>query len=337
MPRVSLQSVAAALEISAMTVSRALRGQPGVSDSLRKRIRATAVRLGYQPDPTLNRLMLHLRRERSRGVRAALCAVTDIPASLEPDYCARLHRRAALRARELGFAFSILRASPETGGWPALVRILAARGVEGVVFLPMVAPTALESAPWDAFSVVAATSSVSVPLVHRVTPDHAANARLLVARLAALGHRRLGFVGTTTHGQRTCDAFPSAVAWHHARLGLRCTPLIHAPDATPDVAGWILRQKPDVIILGRPADLPRYQAECLRAFRAASRSPAWALAGPLPSVPGLPALDERHDLVGAAAIDTLAGLVARGERGTPSLATTVTIPGDWSGPSATLS
>lgn len=324
-PRPSLRDLAHDLGVSAMTVSRALRGRPGVTTALGDRIRARAEALGYRPDPDLRRLALHLRRRRQRDVRAVIAAVTDIPAGIEPAYCTRLIRHAGAHARALGFAFSTLRIAPDNGGRDALSRVLRARGVEGVLLLPMLAPTDLSTLTWADFSVIAATSSVSSPAFHRVVPDHAANARLLVARLAAAGHRRLGFVGTTTHAARTGEAFPSALAWHHARHGLRCLPLLHPPDENPPAVAWARRERPDVVIVGRPEDLPRHRAQ----FAAAGLTPAWALAGALPVGDDASGLDERHDLIGTAAVDALAGLIVRGERGPPSTPTSICLPGDW--------
>jgi DNA-binding LacI/PurR family transcriptional regulator len=327
MPRVSLNHIAAALNVSAMTVSRALRGQAGVSPALRERVRATAVKLGYRPDPTLHRLMTHLRSGKTRRASAVLCAVTDIPSRTEPAYCTRLRRQATARARELGFVLSVLRIGAEASSWDTLPRVLRARGVEGVLLLPMSRPLSIAAASLNDFSVVAATSSVTMPLFHRVTPDHAANARMLVAQLVAQGHRRIGFVGTTTHSQRTHDAFPSAIAWHHTQLGVRCAPMIHPPETVPRLATWLKTEKPDVVVIGRPADLVHYRTELARTRLA----PVWVLAGVLPSGSDLSGLDEHHDLIGSAAVDALAGLVARGERGTPAVPTTISLPGEWIG------
>jgi len=323
--RPSLGDIARALGVSTMTVSRALRGRSGVSAELRDRIHRQASALGYHPDPTLQRLTQHLRSRRQSGIRAVVAAVTDIPTRIEPAYCTRLRTHAAGRARELGFAFSVLRVSPKSGGWSAALRALHARGVEGVLLLPLVAPTTLEAAPWSAFSVIAATSSVVAPAFHRVIPHHALNARLLIARLSALGHRRIGFIGTHTHSLRSLDAFPSAIAWHHARLGLRCTPLLHPPATQPDIVDWARRERPDVIVLGRESDLPAYQTQ----LASAGLSPAWALAAVDPENQTLFGMDERHDLLGAAAIDTLAGMIARTERGVPAVPAMTLLPGDW--------
>jgi DNA-binding LacI/PurR family transcriptional regulator len=254
--RPALSDIAAALGVSTMTVSRALGGRPGVSPALRARIQQQAIALGYRPDPSIHRLMRHLRTRRQRGISAVIAAITDIPQHLEPTYCARLREHAALRAHALGFAFSLVRVSPGPGGWPSALRALRSQGVDGLMLLPMIDPIALDAVDWSAFSVVSATSSVTTPLFHRVGPHHPLNARLLVDRLSARGFHRIGFVGTHTHSLRSFDSFPSALAWHHARLGLRCMPLLHPAGTAPDIVAWARRERPDVIIAGRHTDLP---------------------------------------------------------------------------------
>lgn len=325
MPRVNLTSVADALGVSAMTVSRALRGRPGVSDALRKRIRAAAARMGYRPDPEIGRLMQHLRYGGKPGFHANLCALVDF-ASESESYSARLARHAEQRARELGFDFAIVRVTPGRNGWRAALRAARARGAGGILLLPLAEPTRLDSAGWDDFSVVAATSSVTFPRFHEVAPNHAANARLLVDRLVECGFRRLGFTGRSTHSLRTRDTLPAALAWHHSQSGVRCAPLIYASDRPPSLLPWLRRERPDVVVVGHPPDLPVFQAELKRA----GITVRWALANSLPFDRSAPGLDERADLVGAVAIDTLASLVTRGERGIPAVANSLSITGEWS-------
>jgi len=326
MPRVSLTAVAAELGISAMTVSRAMRGRPGVSDALRERIRSTAARMGYRPDPEIGKLMHHLRYAEKSGRHANLCAVTDFAADAEPRYCARLHRHAAHRAGELGFAFSVIRVEPKKSGWSAALRSIKARGVEGILLLPMTAETALDPDDWRGLSVVSATSSVTSPRFHEVAPNHAANARLIIDHLVAGGFRRLGYVGLSAHARRTREALLAALAWHHARQGESCAPLLYASENPPDIVTWARRENPDLVLVGRPTDLPRFRAELERA----GLRPPWALANSRAFFDHAPGLDERDDLIGAAAIDTLASLVTRGERGVPGVPTSVSITGQWS-------
>lgn len=325
MARVSLSSIASALGISAMTVSRALRGQPGVSADLTRKIVESAAQLGYRPDPEVGRLMYYLRHGRETGRHASLCGLTDQPRHTEPSYFNQIARQAAVRAQELGFAFSVIRIPPSQGGWARVIRSITTQGITGIVLLPFVVSTALPATGWDAYSVVSATSSITAPRFHEVVPNHAANARLLIEHLAAQGFRRIGLVEQEPHAERTREALPAAIAWHHSRARVRCAPLIYQPDETPDVVDWARRQRPDVVVVGRARHLPQFHA----AFGRAGLNPPCVLGNSRGLCDLAPGLDERADLVGAAAIDALSSLVVRGERGIPAVPTSMAITGQW--------
>lgn len=309
-----------------MTVSRGLRGMPGVSEKLRRQIEDCAKRLGYRPDPVVGKLMHQLRRGGRAGRRASLCAITDVLEKEEPAYCTRIYRHALERAHELGFTLSRLNVAASRGGWAACLRTLTARGVEGVMLLPLREPGSIDGANWDEFSVVAATSSVIAPKFSEIIPNHAANARLMVERLAAKGFRRIGFVGLTTHAVRTRDAYSAALAWHHVQHDQVCRPLFYPDNAPPRIAGWVRRERPEVVIVGYPPDLARFRSEVKRERLSVN----WAVANSRPFFDEAAGIDERHDLAGAAAIDMLASLVVRGERGVPRVPVTVSISGEWS-------
>ena len=72
-PRPTLRSLAAEAGVSAMTMSLALRGSPGVSVTTRRRLRRLAESRGYRPDPHVARLMHHLRTRAPARAQANLC------------------------------------------------------------------------------------------------------------------------------------------------------------------------------------------------------------------------------------------------------------------------
>ena len=59
--KVTIQDIAKAAGVSQMTVSRAIRGQPGVSEQLQQKISSLAMSMGYVP----NRSLQELGRNRS--------------------------------------------------------------------------------------------------------------------------------------------------------------------------------------------------------------------------------------------------------------------------------
>src|SRR5882672_7634745 len=60
-----MRDIAVKAGVSVSAVSLALRNQPRVSESERRRIQGIARRLGYRRDPEIARLMEHLRTSRA--------------------------------------------------------------------------------------------------------------------------------------------------------------------------------------------------------------------------------------------------------------------------------
>ncbi len=71
----ALKMVAAAAGVAPSTVSRALRGHPGISEATRKRVREAAERIGYTPDERLARFF----REMHQGSRMIALVVSYGP------------------------------------------------------------------------------------------------------------------------------------------------------------------------------------------------------------------------------------------------------------------
>jgi DNA-binding LacI/PurR family transcriptional regulator len=95
-----------------MILSLARRKSPGVSLATRKRIEALAARRGYRPDPTISKLMEHLRSRRSVRFQASLAGLSDRrdpEQKLNLSYRDRLLNGMRQRADALGYGFSLIR------------------------------------------------------------------------------------------------------------------------------------------------------------------------------------------------------------------------------------
>src|SRR5210317_2135990 len=63
--KIHLSDIAKKVGVSKMTVSRALREDPSVAESTRKKVQQAAEELGYFPNPKLARLMYEMAHSRS--------------------------------------------------------------------------------------------------------------------------------------------------------------------------------------------------------------------------------------------------------------------------------
>lgn len=331
--RPTLRQIAEALGVSAMTVSRALRNHPRVTAPLRERIRREAEKLGYRPDPTVTKLMNHLRARNKPGMAAAIAAITAVTESQDSYHLRRLLAAARERAESLGYRLELFRVTEPEKHDRRLERTLLARGIEGVLLLQMQNPVNVERLlDWERFSVAVATPSVLGPEFSRVAPNHFHNSRLLCEELARRGRRRIGFAGSETFCVRTRDAFAAAAAWQSFITGEPpVAPLVFAPraDVRAALRDWLRRERPDAVIAHADNLLPG-----LREALGPDSSVLVACTNVNPDDPPCCGIDERSELIGPRAVDVLTGLLNRSEKNHRASHVVTLIDGHWVEPVA---
>lgn len=328
----TLRTIARAASVCPMTVSLALRNHPSIPPATRERIQGVAESQGYRPDPTVAKLMGHLARRRPLRHRANLCALMPAATFVRPQgYHDRLQRGLRARAESLGFAFTLVEVTP--GEPPArLRRLLRSRGVEGIVLTPMSEPTDLSAAlPWDEFSVVSVTPSVTRPAFHMVSPNHYDNMTRVCLALKAAGHRRIGLALPEDRDLRVRHRWTGAVTWHNHFGGCEPVPPLIDPSSPtamdPDrLSRWIREHQPDVVITDY---VERLVVDCARAVAAPRRRRARVVAMSWPNPHADAGIDQQVEEIAALAIDRLAGLIQHGERGIPATPSTAMVDGIW--------
>ena len=324
-----MRTIATAAGVSAMTVSLALRNHPRISAATRELVQRVAARLGYRPDPTVAKLMHHLRVRRKPGFQASIAALTTIAADAGSPYLHEILRSAQRRAEELGYGFTLFRVDDAAAARPALQRVLRSRGVEGLLLLPVATPRAFDALlEWAEFSVVTTTYGVLAPEFHRVVPHQFGNALAMCQQLARAGYRRIGLVLPAEHDLRVHHGFSAAVAWQNLIGGTEFVrPLMHrgALPLAEEVRGWFARERPDVIIAAGDKECqPIAQQLGLRVpgrigFASVNKAGRSVFAG----------IEERPAEIGATAIELLAGMIQRGEKGIPAVPKVTMIDGRW--------
>lgn len=336
--KISIRDLALRLDLSPTTVSEALRGVARVGAATRERVERAASELGYRRNELVGAVMSELRRARADSFRGTLAALDlDAPSrrgAAGNRYHARVLAGATRRAEALGFRMDRIGGAAATLPKARLRRVLDARGVRGVLILPMVGfdPARLDLAGMAAIYADYATGS---PAPHSICPDHYRAIMLALERVRALGYRRPGFAIQDAHDARLLHRWE---AGHHVfnahfaqGLGLRRTPpLIYPYVKGPgfDAArfrAWFEKSGCDVVIA--------HHAEAKRAMEeAGARVPethgfcclnvnncAFPCAG----------LDLRPELLGERAAELLIGQILRNESGLPERPLTTTMPVDW--------
>ncbi len=326
-PRASIRTIAELVGVSAMTVSKALRNLPKVSARTRARVRAAAAKVGYRPDPEVAKLMHHLRRRTHGTFHSLICALTDRPAEMAHPYHRRLVAGAQRQAQNRGYGFTVVTFDSAAAQRRQLQRMVWARGVQGVLLLPMREPVGLSDLlPWSDYATVGVTLSLLDPAVHRAIPNHFANTLRLCQRLSELGYRRIGLVIDADQELRVNHAFSAAVIRHNlAGREVAVPPFIYQRLVPAELVAWYRRERPDAIVATDEAFCRDY-ARILRlpipgrvGFVSTNTSSRSTIAG----------IDELPEEVGATAVDLLAGMIQHGEKGLPGHPTTAELHGVW--------
>ena len=133
---VTIGTLAAKLGVAKSTVSRALRGDPRISQATRKRVEECARDDGFEQHPYVQTLMTQRRMQRQLQARANLMYVNDYKS--KADFAQRPLAKATFeaareRAAEKGWSLELESLAEDDADGIALARRLRRRGVLGVI------------------------------------------------------------------------------------------------------------------------------------------------------------------------------------------------------------
>ncbi|WP_253206176.1 LacI family DNA-binding transcriptional regulator [Curtobacterium aetherium] len=196
MGQVTLQDVAEHAGVSMKTVSNVVRGYRHVSDAMRTRVQGSIDALGYRPNVS---------------GRSLATGRTNMLAFAFPDlrrpYFAELAHVFSQVCAERGYQLLLEETAGAPGGELSAVRGREAGVVDGVVIHPQVlTPAEIDSARGDT-AVVFLGEDVRPPGGDLVAIDNVRAAAEAVAHLAALGRRRIGFLGHEVGEQSRTSTF----------------------------------------------------------------------------------------------------------------------------------
>jgi DNA-binding LacI/PurR family transcriptional regulator len=172
--------------VSQMTVSRVLRGLPGVNPKVKRSILAAAKKHGYMADANFAARMLRLKGREGHATQVT-CVLIQDPGE-EEHFNRRILKGVAGAAKQLGQEV-VYAPDMEPGQLP---RIVLRRQVDGVIRLPCDADVLRGCA---ASAVPSVSILFDLPGADLVTVDNRVAARDLGRHLCGLGHRRVAYVG----------------------------------------------------------------------------------------------------------------------------------------------
>lgn len=205
MGRRTIRDVARLAGVHPSTVSRALhRADLPLRDETRRRVRDAVERLEYRPSVLARGL--RLQRTRTLGM-----LVPDITNPFFPP----IIRGAEEAARERGYELVLCNTDDDPDRETASLRVLRERQADGVLIATSrMADTTVSLVRRDRFPFVLVNRGSRSTADHSVEVDNETAARVVVAHLAALGHRLIAHIAgplSTTTGAERASGYRAAM------------------------------------------------------------------------------------------------------------------------------
>jgi LacI family transcriptional regulator len=329
--RPSIRDVAARAGVSHTTVSLALRNDPRITRTVRRRVQRFATELGYHPHAAVSELIAQLRTLKFKAETATLGFITAWPTRDgwrdSPDH-GRFFSGAERHARELGYKVEPFWLREPGMTSRRMSQILRIRGIRGLILQSLPRAHGHLSLEWRHFAAVAEGLTITRPRLHRVISSHFGDMRLVVHHLKHHDYRRLGLVLSAELDARVDRAWLGAYLLHQHELspGEQVPALILASNREQaQFEEWFTRHRPEVVLftalpvpcwvdslgLRVPADVGLVHLDWSEECR--------ALAG----------IHANAEKIGAVAVDLLVDQLHANEFGIPSHEKTVSVSGRW--------
>ncbi len=329
-----------------MTVSRALRKQPGVSASEQARIQAVADRMGYRPDPFVTAFLQTTRFNKSRTRKATLGLLVQNSSVLNIARFQRTLRGSQHRAEALGYAIEVFPLDQAELTPQRLAEVLEARGVPGLL-VDRVLPTPLaQSFPWNNFACVALNWKL-LPQLSSVRHDALHGVTLACGEVSKLGYQRPGLCCDPASDQEVAHAQHAAFLLFQQSLrqknrlpvlgGMsvkKFQTLARAEGSkNPFLCGierhrfhqWVQQHQPDIVLSSF-----RLIADFIASLPPEGiQPPAFVNLNRVGDRTDFAGVDQNHEKIAAAAVNLLARKIELRETGLHDQPDTVIIQGQW--------
>lgn len=329
--RPNLQQIARQAGVSKMTVSLALRSRSQIPAVTRERICKIATELGYQPDPTLNLLMAHIRSKEPTKYQATLAVAgfvsPDGAFSTQSTYFTGIEQQAARR----GYSVDFLHLTDPALTPDKVVKILQTRGIKGVLLWgassPFLPPAYRRV--YEQFPCVAVGIKPRSPELHFVAGDVYGYARLAFGQALKTGYHRPGMIFNSTYDQRQEKRLLAAFLAEQLVLPFGCrVPLLeatHQQDVADKFPAWYERYRPDCLISGFDGAAAVVRAAGIRI----PEDVGYIVLERSVDSEGIAGVDPNNLEIGAASVDLLIGLHHRNECGVPKIQRCTVVEGTW--------
>jgi DNA-binding LacI/PurR family transcriptional regulator len=326
--RVTQRDIAREAGVSHVTVSLALRGDPGIPARTQKRIKKIADLLGYAPDPMLTALSFYRKQQRPAAYQANIAWLRNHPRSDTDTWgdFLRYYEGAKTRATELGYMLDEI----EYHDYKQLRRVLAARNITGLILSPSHIAGASFHFDLSRYSAIRLGYSYGHPLLNTVANSQFRTALTAMQKAAALGYRRIGTILTEEVDERTSWHFLGGfLAGQHLLPKKDWIPPFYASprmELAPAVHDWIVKEKIDCLVAAGYGALYR---ELVRRGVDFPRSIGYIDTQLAANDEYLSGIHQNSREIGSAAVDLLVSMMHRNDTGIPAIPSHLLIEGSW--------
>ncbi|MDX6767582.1 MAG: LacI family DNA-binding transcriptional regulator [Candidatus Methylacidiphilales bacterium] len=318
--RISLRELAKMANCHYTTVSRALKGHPGIPQETRERIEKLAQTHHYRPDPALGALNAYRNSKRKKHFQGTLAWLDFFPGRAQTmEVYPRTWRGCVAHADTLGYQVEMF-----WGGDPAmkgnrLSRILRQRGIQGLLFAPLPNPGLKLEMEWEWFSCVSLSPSLLQPQMHAAYCNQFESMRMMVRELYLMGYRRLALAMEEAHDERVRFSWTAGfiAGTHHLGIERKDAILRTAGYRTWDLSvfeSWVRKTRPDVIIAADYDFRPVLAEMGLRVPE--DIGCVWT--DPRGFGPEAGGLDQQFGLMAQSAVNFVVAMIQRAETGLPT-------------------
>jgi len=344
---VTLRDVADAAGVNPSTVSRALHNDSRLRAETRTYLQELARKMKYRPNPFVTAFATHVRNHRTLQHQASVALIdTYEDPGASRGWLARYEEGIRERATNHGFGVDVFRVTEHEDGLAGIAKILDARGIRGVLVLPVRGQTVLNGLDFSSMATATIDLSLRHPAMHRASPDYFQGMQLALDTLRARRCRRIGFCSYRGEVRRIGARWlGSYLAWNSEGLDVeQVAPHLNPyEDSVPGQAvgeeaaatrwrqcrdafeKWLDQEKPDAIVSN-----DEFFLGWLRELgRRVPGDVAFASLGVAVGASTQSGIDQRLSHVGAAAIDLVISQIFRNEYGLPQIPHTVLVPPVW--------
>ena len=316
--RVTTLDIAHVLGIGQSTVSMALRDHPRISKALRLKVRETADKLGYRPDPMLSALAQYRCSKHGKPITAELAWINRWPDPARLRSLAEFDaywRGAREVAESNGYRLEEFYVNPDES-LTQLDRILRARNILGILIPPHPAILPWDGLDWSRYVVVRFGYSVANLPVHSIVPDQLGAGMLGFRKPFEKGYRRIGFV--IGSGQVLGSRFAAGFLFAQSEVeGSVRVPILHLDEKDPAhdrklLKDWLKKNKVDGIFT-----TTRRSCEMLKALGYRVPDDIGVAVSSILDADADAGIDQNSIQIGRLSVETLISLISHNHRGIP--------------------